>query len=851
MYFNHAYDLDASQAQIVGHDVSNPAVEAPIAWVYPCDTPGEILCSGGGLVYIGSTEGKVYALNSDGERVWISSTLGGIAQQSAMYSDGKLFISANTWQMICFDAETGERLWATYKGDRAFSAYRGTVGMGMVFDTTVELDPHGHVRAFDVETGTQLWKQPAYFNIAYTTMACADGKVYTSVCDRSTGIQTGGLPFPGYGTACFDAYTGTKLWELEQNFATPSLAYGNLYGRGGGYIWCIGPPSKDWTHGFIGNVEQPRVAVGQSGPKDISTPKWEYQTGGDVYSSPAVVDGKVYVGSTDFNWYCLDAYTGDKIWNFTIDHYVRSSCAVVNGRVFTGADDGYFYCLDAETGEQIWKVSAGGHFPYLLAAPEAEPRSSPIVMGGRMYVGSLDGRVYCLDTADGSIEWTYTTGKAIMGSPTYSGGIIYIVSTDGYLYALETDGDLAWQSAFTLDLGVGIPDYSEHYAIATPVVAQDEGLVVVAGGVQYGTAAMGDDWYAYYGQSTPRGAWGGGIRMFCFDAETGDSVWNISRAGNTDASYIPAYFDGEIYAGEFFEVTSLDINDPEAGPYYAADFTYGQRRHGNRTWGAWLGYQIQSSVAYADDPTGAKIYVGSDIGSVYCLDAEDGSTHSVFLAAGNVPCSPAIWEGKMYIGATTGKVYCFDDAPTVDIDIWAESNKGAQMYNTETIEICGALTANPIEYVWDPNEEDDYETGSWVATESTFHPGVPNSEVQLYLTKPDGTDDMLTTTTDKWGYFEFSYSPTDVGEWGWVVNFEGGVHPAITYSPAYGEWNPLTVNSPTAGPSNGNGNSNGDGNGNGTEPPPAGLPMEYVYAVIAVIIIVVVAALAYFFLRKK
>jgi outer membrane protein assembly factor BamB len=338
----------------------------------------------------------------------------------------------------------------------------------------------------------------------------------------------------------------------------------------------------------------------------------------------------------------LDAYTGDKIWNFTIDHYVRSSCAVVNGRVFTGADDGYFYCLDAETGEQIWKVSAGGHFPYLLAAPEAEPRSSPIVMGGRMYVGSLDGRVYCLDTADGSIEWTYTTGKAIMGSPTYSGGIIYIVSTDGYLYALETDGDLAWQSAFTLDLGVGIPDYSEHYAIATPVVAQDEGLVVVAGGVQYGTAAMGDDWYAYYGQSTPRGAWGGGIRMFCFDAETGDSVWNISRAGNTDASYIPAYFDGEIYAGEFFEVTSLDINDPEAGPYYAADFTYGQRRHGNRTWGAWLGYQIQSSVAYADDPTGAKIYVGSDIGSVYCLDAEDGSTHSVFLATGNVPCSPAI-----------------------------------------------------------------------------------------------------------------------------------------------------------------------------------------------------------------
>ena len=60
MFFNHAYDPVAHQAQIVAHDVSDPSVEAPIAWVYPCDTPGELLCSGDGLVYVGSTEGKVY-----------------------------------------------------------------------------------------------------------------------------------------------------------------------------------------------------------------------------------------------------------------------------------------------------------------------------------------------------------------------------------------------------------------------------------------------------------------------------------------------------------------------------------------------------------------------------------------------------------------------------------------------------------------------------------------------------------------------------------------------------------------------------------------------------------------------
>ena len=47
----------------------------------------------------------------------------------------------------------------------------------------------------------------------------------------------------------------------------------------------------------------------------------------------------------------------------------------------------------------------------------------------------------------------------------------------------------------------------------------------------------------------------------------------------------------------------------------------------NRSWAQWVGYQIQGSVAYADDLTGAKIYAGSDIGSVYVLNATDGSPH--------------------------------------------------------------------------------------------------------------------------------------------------------------------------------------------------------------------------------
>jgi len=828
MYFNCAYDYDANEAQVVAFDISDPSTEPPIAWKYVADESSEILCSGDGKVFLGSTEGKIWALDRNGTRVWQTATLGGIAQQSAIYYNGKLYTSAVSWQVTCFDGETGDRLWQAEKGIRAFSAYRGTAGMGMFFDTTVETDPHGHVRAWDAETGELLWKQPAYFRISYTMMACADGKVYTTTCDSSPGSVTAGLVMPGYEFTCFDAFTGTVLWKLRGlSFSTPSIAYGNLYGVTGGSLYCIGGDPADWTHGLHGNVENPRVAVGQQGPADISCPRWVFQTGGDVFSSPAVVDGKVYVGSHDKNWYCLDAYTGEKIWSFPIGHYVRTSAAVAGGRVFTGADDGYFYCINATTGAQIWKTDAGGHFPNYLTPNEAEARSCPIVVGDRIYVGSLDGKVYCLDPEDGHVLLTYATGGPIMGSPAYSDDTIYITSTDSYLYALNAaDLSFKWKS-FPLNMSIGVPTPMEHYNIGTPTVAGN--TVFIGGGLQYGRAVPGVD-YAAMNMSTPAYANGGGIRFFAFNATTGASIWNVSRTGNTQPIYVPCYWDGQIYAPEFFDVTAMNATNPTSGTYVPADYTTRDRISGNRTIGQWLGYQIQGSVAYADDLTGPKIYVGCDIGSVYCLDPRTMTTLSLYTIGSNTPCSPAIWDGKMYVGSVNGQIYCFDDSPTVDFSISAESNKGAKMWNNETIVIEGRLISNPYEMVWDGD--------AYVPVASDLHPGMPNAEIKASLTKPDNTDVPLTTTTDNEGYFSFSYNPTEVGKWGWVVYYEGKRTTGLTYNMAYGEWNEVTVTSPTT--------SNG-----GVQPPPEkGIPTEYIYAIVAVIAIIIIAIAAYAYMKR-
>jgi outer membrane protein assembly factor BamB len=60
---------------------------------------------------------------------------------------------------------------------------------------------------------------------------------------------------------------------------------------------------------------------------------WSFHTGNSVTSSPAEVNGVVYVGSDDGHVYALKAATGAKLWSFTTGNFFNSSPAVANGIV--------------------------------------------------------------------------------------------------------------------------------------------------------------------------------------------------------------------------------------------------------------------------------------------------------------------------------------------------------------------------------------------------------------------------------------------------------------------------------------------------------------------------------------
>ena len=176
---------------------------------------------------------------------------------------------------------------------------------------------------------------------------------------------------------------------------------------------------------------------------------WEYTTGGRVQSSPVVANGAVYAGSQDGRVYALNATTGAKLWEYIIGYnkglggipYWWSRPVVENGVVYAVSwTEGKVCALDALTGTNIWEYRIMGDYWLTPAAERAKKLpsflSSPAVANGIVYVGSDDHKVYALAASNGAKLWEYTTG-GYTSTPAIADGVAYVWSQDGKLYVLN------------------------------------------------------------------------------------------------------------------------------------------------------------------------------------------------------------------------------------------------------------------------------------------------------------------------------------------------------------------------------------------------------------------------------
>ena len=103
---------------------------------------------------------------------------------------------------------------------------------------------------------------------------------------------------------------------------------------------------------------------------------------------------------TDGNVYALNASTGTLLWSYT--HWrlaVYSSPAVANGVVYVGSDEDTVYALNASTGALLWSYTTGSVCDFLARRGE---------WGGLCRAGYGDDRVYALNANTGALLWSYT-----------------------------------------------------------------------------------------------------------------------------------------------------------------------------------------------------------------------------------------------------------------------------------------------------------------------------------------------------------------------------------------------------------------------------------------------------------
>jgi alcohol dehydrogenase (cytochrome c)/quinohemoprotein ethanol dehydrogenase len=139
-----------------------------------------------------------------------------------------------------------------------------------------------------------------------------------------------------------------------------------------------------------------------------------------VESTPLVIDGLMYVTGAMGKVYALDAATGAELWRFDPrvppETLLRACCQPVNrgaatwdGKIFVGTLDGRLVALDARSGETLWEqVTTDPQKPYTITG-------APRVIKGRVVIGNagaeygVRGYVSAYEADTGELAWRFFT----------------------------------------------------------------------------------------------------------------------------------------------------------------------------------------------------------------------------------------------------------------------------------------------------------------------------------------------------------------------------------------------------------------------------------------------------------
>ena len=263
-----------------------------------------------GMVFVGSADGYLYAVNATtGTKMW-SSWVGTNVNSPTLAHD-KVFI-ASFGTVFAFDMVTGERVWNQSLGEEA------SFGAPLIVGSRVFVSGNRTVFAFNDAVGVRLYDESVPHVNAITRLIYTDGLVVTVASRNGTEIGLHGFEVKNADGRFWIYLDPTWVDRVTQ---LPDMEEAKIF--------CVTQGSEGSSAIF---------GVGQMGM--IS---WAHQLSGVTEAAPATAYNTVYVPTSKFV-YALNVTDGAVQWTRpTEGAYSVSSPAVADGKVYFGLDDGYVY----------------------------------------------------------------------------------------------------------------------------------------------------------------------------------------------------------------------------------------------------------------------------------------------------------------------------------------------------------------------------------------------------------------------------------------------------------------------------------------------------------------------------
>ena len=295
-----------------------------------------------------------------------------------------------------------------------------------------------------------------------------------------------------------------------------------------------------------------------------------------------------------------------------------------------------------------WRFYEPGAFPY-----HCIPKSTPLVVKDRIYMGSDVGKMICVDRHTGEVVWKYDTKtnnpKGIWSSPAHHKGRIYFGAYNGIAYCLDAEtGEEVWINSCCEFIGssplivpkhnmmfLGLEHQRPRQKGSNAAFDLDTGSRVWERGQkkwQHGSATYCEkkDWVI----------WGNANHdVTAYDAKTGDIIWEQRTKRSTK---YPPTVDEEL---GIVVATSFD------GNIYILDLETGERKGAIQT----------NDICYTTAlVTHGKIFAGSADKNFYIIDAETCEVIKEIECFSKVFSSPRLIHGHVVFGTAGGRIVELD-----------------------------------------------------------------------------------------------------------------------------------------------------------------------------------------------